>query len=432
MKKLNSKKGFALVECVVAIGVFTIMSLIVAMLLNAAITTHRSNISETRSLRAQRNDFMEGVAGGNMLDRGDATKPSIEFSFDDGAGGTISPTYDFDAANVSANAEGLQLTEYETSMLGDRRQTDNIQPISLSQVPWNAIAVGRVAGVAMGSPNATVLNNSPMTQRWLGDGGVAGIPFVNTKELFSYIIPPQSGTNNGDVGFIPAQSVIWVNSNAGAKSLKEFRDTIGTPVSMPNVADSAHLDWFGQRPLDTVTPGTSVLYANMVQLLINKDIPPARHNPSCPLGETAPPAPNCTCEPCRIVLHVPVRDITGATPIDDPKGVIGVAFPNHLQGKVWFETVPTAVKHWLNPAVVGSRERRYDIILERPVGQVRFDVFNLALITREPISRDWRDGNVTTHTKAVAETGSIKKWLQLEICSACGNAPCERQAGCGW
>jgi prepilin-type N-terminal cleavage/methylation domain-containing protein len=52
--KLKAKSGFTLIECLVAIMVFAVLSAIVVMLLNASIVTHRDNLSETRSLREQR------------------------------------------------------------------------------------------------------------------------------------------------------------------------------------------------------------------------------------------------------------------------------------------------------------------------------------------------------------------------------------------
>jgi len=77
IQKLKAKSGFTLVECVIAIMVFSILAAVVVTLLNAAITTHISNMSETRSLRAQR----------TLISRGDGEKrnhgsdPTLPFAF---------------------------------------------------------------------------------------------------------------------------------------------------------------------------------------------------------------------------------------------------------------------------------------------------------------------------------------------------------------
>ncbi|MCL1881908.1 MAG: prepilin-type N-terminal cleavage/methylation domain-containing protein [Oscillospiraceae bacterium] len=61
LQKLKSKKGFTLVECVIAIAVFSIMAALITMLLQAALSTHRDNMSETRSLRQQRRALNSGI-----------------------------------------------------------------------------------------------------------------------------------------------------------------------------------------------------------------------------------------------------------------------------------------------------------------------------------------------------------------------------------
>jgi len=57
-KKLVNKAGFSLIECVVAIGVFAILSMMIGTLLFAAISTHKRNIAEIRGLREQREDIL--------------------------------------------------------------------------------------------------------------------------------------------------------------------------------------------------------------------------------------------------------------------------------------------------------------------------------------------------------------------------------------
>lgn len=47
--KLKSKKGFTLVECVVAMAVLAIMSLLLMMILNVTVMTRNSNMKTERA-----------------------------------------------------------------------------------------------------------------------------------------------------------------------------------------------------------------------------------------------------------------------------------------------------------------------------------------------------------------------------------------------
>lgn len=74
MKKLKTKKGFTLVECVIAMAVLMIMSLLLAMLLNVSMTTRNGNMELERELDEQINKL---VAGNDNASEGNNKK--IEF-----------------------------------------------------------------------------------------------------------------------------------------------------------------------------------------------------------------------------------------------------------------------------------------------------------------------------------------------------------------
>ncbi|MDR0197259.1 MAG: type II secretion system GspH family protein [Oscillospiraceae bacterium] len=58
--KLKSKSGFTLVECIIAILVFAIMSLLVMTLLSLSIQQHSDNMRSTRAMGAQRQQLSNG------------------------------------------------------------------------------------------------------------------------------------------------------------------------------------------------------------------------------------------------------------------------------------------------------------------------------------------------------------------------------------
>lgn len=71
--KLKSKKGFTLVECVVAMAVLSIMSLLLVMLLNVIITTRNGNMQAEKELDDQIADVVQNDPNPASMDK------SIEF-----------------------------------------------------------------------------------------------------------------------------------------------------------------------------------------------------------------------------------------------------------------------------------------------------------------------------------------------------------------
>lgn len=60
MKKLKQKKGFTLVECVVAMAVLAIMSLLLTMILNVSLRTRNSNMTLEKELDEQVQGIVKG------------------------------------------------------------------------------------------------------------------------------------------------------------------------------------------------------------------------------------------------------------------------------------------------------------------------------------------------------------------------------------
>ena len=322
MRKIVRKTGFALVECVVAIAVFTIMAMIIAMLLNAAIVTHNKNVQEVRSIRNQKHD----IVAGNVDPR---SNDSLVLNFG-GAVGTV--TYEFDAKISDRGAVGLELTEFYTDLSGPKIDDKPIMPISLSALPWKSIVTERKAGIGIMSQNSSILRNDAMTKSW-GDDATpmnAGIPAVNTKNLFTYKIPaPALTATHGQPGFINDRVAVWENAAS-------YNDWLANPTSANR----------GTRP-------SGALYAHMIQVVVNRTIE-AQTDMSQP--------------PCTIRLHV-------------PKSVVGIVFSSELNDKIWLVTNNTE-----DPLF-------NDIILARPAGDPRFTTFNFAIITKEHIKPPPKDKN---------------------------------------
>lgn len=74
MKKLNRKKGFTLVECVVAMAVFAIMSLLLTMMLSISVQARNKNMSIEKDIDSQ----VKNIASDNKSSS-DKYNSSIEF-----------------------------------------------------------------------------------------------------------------------------------------------------------------------------------------------------------------------------------------------------------------------------------------------------------------------------------------------------------------
>lgn len=79
MKRLKQKKGFTLVECVVAMAVLMIMSLLLSMLLNVTILTRNENMELERDIDGQVNNIAANAPDAQLSQYND----DIQFTFDD-------------------------------------------------------------------------------------------------------------------------------------------------------------------------------------------------------------------------------------------------------------------------------------------------------------------------------------------------------------
>lgn len=79
MKRLKGKRGFTLVECVVAMAVLMIMSLLLTMLLNITLVTRNQNIEYEKSLDGQVNN----IAAENEGAKSSPYAEDVEFSSGD-------------------------------------------------------------------------------------------------------------------------------------------------------------------------------------------------------------------------------------------------------------------------------------------------------------------------------------------------------------
>lgn len=86
LKRLKQNKGFSLVECIMAIAVLAIMSLIVITLLSSAASLRQSNISAEQQIEDQLKDIAQGAA------QTTAAEPEIAFYKDGAQVAVIKPT----------------------------------------------------------------------------------------------------------------------------------------------------------------------------------------------------------------------------------------------------------------------------------------------------------------------------------------------------
>lgn len=82
MRKLKSKKGFTLVECVVAMAVLAIMSLLLMMILNVTVKARNNNMTLERELDQQIDELVKAAV------TAEAQTQKIEFVQDIGGGAT--------------------------------------------------------------------------------------------------------------------------------------------------------------------------------------------------------------------------------------------------------------------------------------------------------------------------------------------------------
>lgn len=106
-KRLASKKGFTLVECLVAIVIFSIMALMVSMMYSMSLTTYKNARDIDTDLSAQEHDVVLESRYANKYADSNKESDELKVNFQDDHGNSIvSLSYPFEARKPSAYSEG--------------------------------------------------------------------------------------------------------------------------------------------------------------------------------------------------------------------------------------------------------------------------------------------------------------------------------------
>lgn len=89
LKRLNGRKGFTLVECIIAVAVFAAMTLIVFMILMNARAEAKKAIKSEEDLT----QLIENVVGDESFQKYEATSPVLSLNITGGTGGTYKISY---------------------------------------------------------------------------------------------------------------------------------------------------------------------------------------------------------------------------------------------------------------------------------------------------------------------------------------------------
>lgn len=105
-KRLASKKGFTLVECLVAIVIFSIMALMVSMMYSMSLTTYKNARDIDTDLSAQEHDVVLENRYAKKYSAIDKESDNLKVNFQDDSGNSIvSLSYPFEARKSSAYSE---------------------------------------------------------------------------------------------------------------------------------------------------------------------------------------------------------------------------------------------------------------------------------------------------------------------------------------
>lgn len=126
MKKLLKRKGFTLVECIVAIAIFALMSALVMQILALSIRQYRSNHHIEMDMDAQ----IQNIAMDNGLLERDTTDIAIEF-IKDGGTGTVGKIEIDDVTiqkpGATDSSERLELNTFDAVIKDDGGKDKNKQ-----------------------------------------------------------------------------------------------------------------------------------------------------------------------------------------------------------------------------------------------------------------------------------------------------------------
>ncbi|MGN0598030.1 MAG: prepilin-type N-terminal cleavage/methylation domain-containing protein [Ruminiclostridium sp.] len=106
--KLKNKRGFTLVECMVALVVFALMTAVVSGILSVALKEYKSNNDNQENLNLQEQDFAEGNSHVKEVNKIDTL--TIDFE------GGVSIEVDDVSNKASDNQSGLQLNKLDATI----------------------------------------------------------------------------------------------------------------------------------------------------------------------------------------------------------------------------------------------------------------------------------------------------------------------------
>ena len=358
MKYMNMKRGFGLVECVIAIAIFTIMSLIVAMLLGQSIAMHNRNFAETRSVREQRRAMM-GQAGTSLVGRADAgvTDGELVLFFRD-AGTGFRVRYHFQALISDDIDGGLQLTKYvnPNAREGERK----IRPLTAIGDVENTLNRGR-ADIAFCVVESGKFGNASMTSTW-------GTRHIGTNELRTYRVDADTFPSHNGERRDSAALDFWID---GVEFT--FRDDENNNIDITN-------NGFAAAP----APGTMV-YAHLMTLKFHQlagFCPCAGTGFFNGLKDNVQGGCCNTAQPARLdeyfTIHVPREriytkiDASGAQ-VQIITKTLGIAISGMNRNQV--QIVPN--EHFPGEYM--------DVRLLRKKDELYFPEFNIAFITDNPI-----------------------------------------------
>jgi prepilin-type N-terminal cleavage/methylation domain-containing protein len=182
ISKIRTKTAFTLVECIVAMAVFAIMSLLVATLLAAAIRVHRHNVQETRNIREQKRDLAQGSVVSKAV--------SEQYTFDFGAFGV---QYDFDEY-ASGNSGSMELTRFDSGIPAENPNSPARMEITFGDLKFYDSVTNTETNedVVLAAPSVSDLGLSSTTGSWIAlkpgeksraynmwDGAATHFPAVN-------------------------------------------------------------------------------------------------------------------------------------------------------------------------------------------------------------------------------------------------------------
>lgn len=244
--KLKRKEGFTLVECLIAIAVFAIMSLLVMTIISAALNEHSRNRDTQRSLIIQR----EGLASNNTT----STSGTIKMTFTDEDGHTYTAEFAVDRVITDGSYTDEVKRGLELTAIKDARAVDTAVRM-LGSKGFRGISVSPGTATALGSEaDFNTQKSADMASGTWGSYSYAmNIKIASgtavSKELFIMLPPGTTGVSqtDGPITTMGRNCAIRLSSNG---TLAGTNYTVVLYSSEPNTFDAVG-DWFGVTSAQT-------------------------------------------------------------------------------------------------------------------------------------------------------------------------------------